>query len=820
MCRHFLPLLLLCFSSIALWAQSDCILMANGISTDPDNPVNPQCTGNEFLNTFDWRAQQYPHGPGGNGEILSPFFNDAATKLSYLWNPLAFPLSAQDFEVEDGWELIRFKPGEDTYVILYNKYTSILRVLFLIPPSQEDYDGISAELKFFPEVNDSGDGVISALLHPTSGLSQPLDKPSISSTKSVVTYSNDGDIFMHIDIPVEYDPCSCLGSGSNLVMEFNKIDSMRLDLYGRSINIERSLANISNGVGTINEDFLTQTYLSNGYQETAGAHTFNTWNDLVLHYADLKEEQAALKKKYEFYKLFGELTKLVKGTSILKGIKLDGTLFPDTTTVVVNPDSSYIDTTGFDFKVDGNGILDFIAGGIGLLGAPIKSKLDAVSGRVNLIGATNFSHGEMTLSGSIVDNSPVGSGISFSNPGSASANLCDDNLPQLYPRYNEILGRFALLETPVAKIKIGTVLPATGGCVDNIYRIQLDQNSVKYVFNPAADILEEETEVQASLQFTTSVACPSNGEPITGSENLILIEQVGNNTVYSTPLLPIECIGEYISGLSISNGGPEAFDVKLTIVVEFVFAGINSDGESPRAIQFYNYPVNLQQDGPVDYAPSSEFYDSFTPKYPYRDTINSTNFTTSQTIFAWSSIYINGALTADPGVQVDIISPRIHVASNTFIGSAIDLYNDVTPFSCEPSLPLTPADVLSFCDSHRYQANNANALREEDSPSDAIEASTSRLKLANDHHPGEVSVYPNPVNNEQASFVLLNQTTETISAMVLDINGRLVSTLFTDRELESGRHVFDLPIGGLRAGTYILKIQGKGGISTERFLKY
>jgi len=99
---------------------------------------------------------------------------------------------------------------------------------------------------------------------------------------------------MYADFPVEYDPCTCL-QNSKLEVKFRRILNQELELYGRTLEVSRSLASIQSNGGNINTDFLTQTYSSDTLAEGfAGSHTFSNYERLVGHYNILRQQQAAL----------------------------------------------------------------------------------------------------------------------------------------------------------------------------------------------------------------------------------------------------------------------------------------------------------------------------------------------------------------------------------------------------------------------------------------------------------------------------------------------------------------------------------------------
>lgn len=125
-------LFILNFIGITVSAQYPCY---NGISTNPLNPINNQLTSKK--NTFfNWQDSLWAMQPSTfcfrTGFNESPFYKiDNLEELR----------EAKDMKWDDGWELVRRYVGltetntytasnpEHLYVILYNKYTGILRVL-------------------------------------------------------------------------------------------------------------------------------------------------------------------------------------------------------------------------------------------------------------------------------------------------------------------------------------------------------------------------------------------------------------------------------------------------------------------------------------------------------------------------------------------------------------------------------------------------------------------------------------------------------------------------------------------------------------------
>lgn len=111
-------------------ASQNCEI-GKGISTNPNNPVNPECTN--LVNDFDWRLKYTPGGtvpveyyyvygptPALNPrQVINPFNNptDAA------YHPYVTANHGSNYQPTDGWELLKVDFGA-----LQNTSTSFLKI--------------------------------------------------------------------------------------------------------------------------------------------------------------------------------------------------------------------------------------------------------------------------------------------------------------------------------------------------------------------------------------------------------------------------------------------------------------------------------------------------------------------------------------------------------------------------------------------------------------------------------------------------------------------------------------------------------------------
>jgi hypothetical protein len=209
-------------------------LVSNGFAQATYQDLVP-CAPNVTQGTpWDWRQPiftAYVNYPINQGiSVISPFF---ASGSSFNNNNIDFYSAStgegRDFRPEDGWELIQKDFGqsptnipndplefgiyiENPYFILYNKYTSVLRV-FILMVKPKDSDG-----RALIEIGFTNSSPKTATLDLLSGkprrnaLDERIDfpfspdQPTITIGNEYVTTSN---YWITADFPMNYDPCIC-----------------------------------------------------------------------------------------------------------------------------------------------------------------------------------------------------------------------------------------------------------------------------------------------------------------------------------------------------------------------------------------------------------------------------------------------------------------------------------------------------------------------------------------------------------------------------------------------------------------------------------
>jgi hypothetical protein len=436
---------LLCLSIAQ--AQYPCF---NGISTNPSNPINNQLPTKR--NTFfNWQDSLWAMQP-------SPFcFRTALNESPFYKIDNAEELrESKDMFSDDGWELLRRQVGltetnaftasnpEQLYVILYNRYTGILRIIMQVCRGQ-DYGAAKFELKFAGTSTMRTD-----LLELSRGQMSALDK-QFSNTEFAagVKFLNENTKYFYADFPMVFDPCTC-----NYKSKLNILTKL---ISNATINIEGGITGEAHTQstggaaqvqkpGTFSWKNFTSTV--NG-KLTAINGSIDQFRSLTQKLAtnylrtDPKDKSDAIGKLAEFMKTNRFLT---------SGL------------------------TAIPWLSSAIGVIDVFAAGGRKAGGPQEVKLMPLS--INLTAKLT---GNITVANDYYD-------IVFTNPGSKDAHLD----PDIYPYYNEVLGIFNLIKTPTLYVQSNFKLipdPESGNNIrvtENRYRFDL--STLKYVLNPAAGV--------------------------------------------------------------------------------------------------------------------------------------------------------------------------------------------------------------------------------------------------------------------------------------------------------------------------------------------
>ncbi|MDB5271969.1 MAG: hypothetical protein JWO58_336 [Chitinophagaceae bacterium] len=583
------------------WANGQCIQCdankAPLMTTDPAILV-PEINANtidpclyptmDAVNTFDWQNTAFLINKNNSEYTLYSPFSDLNNSIyaDFLFGPN--PDNNTVMEVfnkpEDGWELVKRDMGyfwdvngnisptkkisagnqSVAYILLYNKYSSVLRVIATLTGTVSVAsigEQVQIQLSFIngnQTVNWKPTGLFN-YYNQTIGTDgklhnvvQTLDMPSsLSNIISTAYWEGNGHWFFS-DFQMAYDPCACRNP-SALRVDFVASSAATISLSGGFYGIETPITNLpDDNPITWLSSFGSNTDGSGSVHPQAGMQTLAFGQNAYDNYEAELEAQEADEKKAERKAKF-----LEKFKSVLEFLATVAEVTSEVIAAAAKvevPPPFPINTVAAKHQTerteDANehtwGAIAGVIDGLGIL-------TDFVS--VNNATPTGSTmpfiiQGEMVLSGTATFSNPVpAASFSFANPGSSStgitypefSNSCytpdpinqpcstspgathpfTANLPGLV-NYNEPMGHMAVLNKPTITYNtmnypISGCPPGTpptqcnnNGITMKLFSFHLDGASMNYVFNPAVPVDEDKTPIHAAivvnLKFPTAAA--------------------------------------------------------------------------------------------------------------------------------------------------------------------------------------------------------------------------------------------------------------------------------------------------------------------------
>lgn len=442
-------------------AQYPC---QNGISTNPLNPINNQLPikRNTF---FNWQDSIYQVQPINSTCVRGSFIESPFYKIDNLEDLRV----SKDMKWEDGWELLRrgfgltdlntptTDPVPHVYLILYNKYTGILRVLLKVCRGA-DYNAAKITLEFNSLTQMKTD-----LLEFSRNNISALDKKfSAIISAAGSKYINDDTKWFYADFPMMFDPCTC---------------AYKSKLQIKSVLISTSSINLEGG---ITGDIYTKDVGGKAQIQKPGSFG---WKD-VSNFVNGKVSTA-----------YGAIDNFVSTTTALGSTIAKVDVFGKASAIFkfgeALKSNAFLQTglKAVPWLKSAVSLLDvFIGGGKSSSTGPQLVQLLPLA--VNLTAKLS---GTINLANQYHD-------IIFTNPGSKDAQLD----PDAYPYYNEVLGVFNLVKTPVAfKVNNSVICDDNRrayGTISN-YQFRFDADSFYYVVNPAAGLTIQD--MQAAIVIKT-----------------------------------------------------------------------------------------------------------------------------------------------------------------------------------------------------------------------------------------------------------------------------------------------------------------------------
>jgi len=847
----FLTVILL-FTLLCIVSQSRAQCISNDpnapccnglISTDPANPINHERPSlKNYFNWMDNPIRVYhptPNGGytsfnGGPHEMRNPFYTTESylAHLNYRTFSFADHVPANlDFHPEDGWELLHKGNGfalneidllptaenrRGPYFILYNRYTGTLRT-FAAFDDISTSETMQTILTLDGEANNTS-RYFSGLLNRYEDIINPLDQEiEVVEVAQGSDYTGGGDFFS-ADFKMAYDPCICNYS-SRLLFEFKTKETGQVKLGGRLIGTSVPLDGTGNSPLLNEREFLNTVHLDDNFDVQGGMLTYNNIDDLVEKY---QQPEQSLVEKLAIAAIKSLISNVAKPFDQFLD-KPAGTLF-----------TKHVSGTPIPFS--GGKTVDSLEKiSLGIVGATTK-QLSSSIGKGKKIPNISFVEAEMALAGEVRYDRGLGTGsVLIATPGSKGTLNTSQVPDRYYPAYNEALGVFALLETPVLKRKYSThtstdlFCPGEGGStsvgIDNRTNYNLTPNQFKFYFNPAAEVNIEKTKIFGAivLESTSSVN-------INKYKNLVKVPSLEPSEVASAEV-PLEAKHIYISDFvpleSIHRLVPSLSDLECDITEEFV-EGVsaylrlqifyefkpNRYGKINQHWEILTYPLNIEN-GDFD-------VNSSLPEFPETLQVSDEyyNYEELTTVTALNTITITGNVKTQepwypPGEDVieqphgvTFVSEEIIIKSPSSIQSNATFTADVDNFYGDEKIaPVSAGYVKSFCNNtNRYKAKNSQvATRYRPEKENTTEA------LTNDEV-GNISIFPNPV--EDILTIQPQNIALPYQLRIYDFSGRMLN------QQQIGTTQTQIDLSGYPTGLYIFEaIAADGERWVEKILK-
>ncbi|MDX1904124.1 MAG: T9SS type A sorting domain-containing protein [Thermonemataceae bacterium] len=771
-----------------------------GISTNPENPINPQKPIKK--NSFDWRTEFYRFNYKNSQviNIISPFWDSQNGVTDPVYG---YESNSRDYHPEDGWELLAKEFGyEDDnitpktenismpYLVLYNKYTGLMRAFFAIAVSDrnEDYNAASVKLLF-----NTGSFQSSLLLPLTSTVVSFEEEKTIANSTAFINYDFK---WFYADFQMNYDPCTCQNSAT-LKMEVRLISSSNIALTG--------LIN-----GTI------QSITPDGVEDDNGKWSFDV-GDLSDGLEKAKSTYKSIDdfKNSEFKKLDSlkkNLSAVLTGANTLlqmeKNIESKGESVDALTSMLYS--NKFLRTglkiapyVGAAFS-----FLDVFVGG-GKKNAPEQS--------LKLLPM--YINAEVNINGTL-SREDIFKTFFISLPG--SLNSSNDN--NRYPYYNEVLGVISMLKPPKIHYKYS-----------GYYRDYKIAEPISFVLNPAAGFLSnpeikvayviEHDYSPLTQQLITNLSLPNLDQ---NGNNVELFEREGLNS-FRTPYFPLEMLNDigFATQIPVIQGKSEPrVYLKFLINLERLDATNNTQNvlyvSTYKADLVYNpllSPYNFNVPAILNYENTSitDRYKQFsTNKIIFKNTQVVPIITNPKDkIFLSSKIEIKDSFISPQGSSSSVLYNTIFKADEIVIEGETLIEakqnNQVVFDYIVPSFPtINQQTLLNFCNSSLYK-KPSRIKREVNKDSEVLNNVKTNIENENFY------AYPNPCVDDTSISYTLDENTK-VECYISNLLGEKVMTIVHNEYQKTGEHNIKVNTQYLPKGVYFYTLETPKNKITKRLI--
>jgi hypothetical protein len=779
------------------------------------------------INVWDWRTPTWDCKvySNGGGQIIttisSPFSGISGDNVNL--GPIAND-SPKDYEPSNGWELIRKRLGNpndpleppltgNAYVIFYNKFTSKVRIFFLITQnfSNSTVSGVNTYSGAMIKVYWSSDKVYqSNLLTSYSTPLLPLDQ--FRRNLNIITpnaFFNYLPYWLYAEFPVAYDPCTCANAGT-IRIEAHILNSADINFTLNSVpqNTPSVDTPSSNGNATVHADFLL------------GFTQFGT------------TAEGGLKAARTTGEAFGSLDDAIAkqtGTSIQQKLGLDKGALKTS----VDQFGSWLDL----LPLGGSAIksvislFDFFSGG----------------GNSSASPAPVYIMNNFRATGGITSSTPKQE-LTLPLPGSNQTGLD----ASVIPTYNNTLGVFNLLNTPTVRLTENITVNSNsittccakwdknGICISysqsgtkvtaQRLSISLDgnPNNLKFVINPALSIDLPNSDIKAAFVIED---CPYG---TAGSSTNLQRDIESKNSsgdirpVYRSSYFPLGILTQNLATPNILNVVKEIHnnpyctvihenstlggfcDPKIYIKILARLRKQGSTNPSEDIIFIAKYPTIVTKEntsntsfygGLEDKVEDSYFPDGFTISdgstlawYTGLNTIsmgsvsNPSNRPVLLESSSGTSLRAGGVISAGGLMRAD--------PNTVYVGA-----------SSQQTFLATSAQLSSFCNSPAYtDASNRNVAARVASPEEQEVVESVKFFIA----------FPNPTSGK-VSFRYYVEEPSQVQLNVISTTGSVVATPVNEYQ-EAGPYEISYDASNLPSGIYIYTLETSKGKETKRLV--
>jgi len=777
--------------------------------------------------SFDWQAESWSvwvrPSLTQNAQLLtvpSPYHPNTSNNRPNSEFLEAFA-GEGDYDPQDGWGLVAEVMGMEEEVparwpqfVLYNRHESKLRY-FAYLTDISNVNDLEVQTSF-GVINGTINYVSAAFGHLLTPMN-PIEgfQPAISTTTTPNEFYGANNIWMVADIPISYDPCTCLYPSRLSINTYSTdYETMELTLNGGGTItqvIEEGTTSNSGGFFSNLAGSVTGG-ISKGNSAFKSATSFASQANKVLVKRANDRMTEEIRDNLVSHGFPEELSlsdveqmwDMQQSGSMSPGMsEAIGGLFPEKISSVV-PDwlSDLV-----PFGSSAVAVLDFLIGG----GKKKEPKPMQFQADFNFTGNALIS-----------DKDPQ-DGLEFQMPGSQPV---IDGPEARIPMYNSIMGIMNLVETPVlyraSRNRTRYIDTGYEQYYNNTHKYSYKlAKPLKYAINPASGL--ELVEIRTALDFR---GCQPYYDPL--SEEYGEIPE-GLNTDWTTPMMPLSCMEDY--SLQFETATQTQFEeihfeencneVYLKVVAVFK----QSDPTADEVIYDALYNVSVQE-APYAYPGSSN---------PYLDIPNSIEVDNVQELLntgytAWGDITINQSFVVTQQIQ-NLIGPFI---GNQAGGDVIvtDSHNGIEfekllppkfwPIGSEVSPPIVfsnPPDcgendpvekpwLESFCnDVTKYNPILA-LVKDSDEPAEAEkEVSLNGFQVS-----------PNPATDQVwVRFELLEDSR--VSIRLTDMSGREIANAKSESLLNAGKYQDVVSVAHLTPGMYLLVLEHEGGRKVSKVVK-